>query len=105
LLGATGDYYVPSKLMNAICRGDIATMKQAIATGADPNEIHDGMTPLVFAVYRGDEDAVRLLLENGANPNLWPDPSDPDHSPLWHAEDDFGLTAIADLLKSYGATK
>jgi ankyrin repeat protein len=102
--GAIGEY-VPSKLMYAVRRGDIGTMKEAIATGADPNEIYDGMTPLMFAVYRGDENAVRLLLESGANPNLRPTPSDPSHSPLWHAEDDFGLTAIAELLKSYGATK
>jgi ankyrin repeat protein len=100
----TGDY-VPSKLMHAVRCGDIGTMKEAIATGADPNEIDDGMTPLMFAIYRGDEEAVRLLLDSGANPNLRPTPSDPSHSPSWHAEDDFGLTAIAQLLKSYGATK
>jgi ankyrin repeat protein len=101
---ATGDY-VPSKLMHAVYCGDIELMKQAIATGADSNEIDDGMTPLMFAVYRGDEHAVQLLLDSGADPNLRPIPSDPSHSPLWHAEDDFGLTAIAELLKSYGATK
>jgi ankyrin repeat protein len=101
---ATG-YYVPSKLMHAVRCGDIGKMKEALATGADPNEIDTGMTPLMFAIYRGDEDAVRLLLDSGADPNLRPNPSDPSHSPLWHAEDDFGLTAIAEILKSYGATK
>jgi ankyrin repeat protein len=101
---AIGDY-VPSKLMHAVRRGDIEMMKQAIAAGADSNEIDDGMTPLMFAVYRGDANAVRLLLDSGADPNLRPTPSDPAHSPLWHAEDDFGLTAIAELLKSHGATK
>jgi ankyrin repeat protein len=100
---ATRDF--ASKLMCAVRRGDAEAMKEAIATGDDPNEIDDGMTPLMFAIYRGDEDAVRLLLDSGANPNLRPKPSDPSHSALCHAEDDFGLTTIADLLKYYGATK
>jgi len=60
------------------------------------------MTPLLWAIFRGDIDAVRLLLESGADPNVRPNPTD---SPPSHAEDDFGLTDITELLKSYGATK
>ena len=91
-----------SKLTEAVLRSDLAAMKQAIASGDNLNELDGGMTPLLWAVFRGDIDAVRLLLESGAHPNVRPNPSD---SPLWHAEDDFGLTEIAELLKSYGATK
>jgi ankyrin repeat protein len=91
-----------SKLTEAVLRSDVAAMKQAIASGDNLNEFDGGLTPLLWAVFRGDIDAVRLLLESGADPNVRPNPSD---SALWHAEDDFGLTEIAELLKSYGATK
>jgi ankyrin repeat protein len=91
-----------SKLTQAVLRSDGTAMKQAIASGDNLNELDDGMTPLLWAVFRGDIGAVRLLLESGADPNVRPNPSD---SPLWHAEDDFGLKEIAELLKSYGATK
>jgi ankyrin repeat protein len=76
-------------------------MRLAISAGEDLNELDAGMTPLLWAIFRGDIDAVRLLLESGADPNVRPNPSD---SPLWHDEDDFGLTSIAELLKLYGAS-
>jgi ankyrin repeat protein len=60
-----------------------------------------GMTPLLIAVFSGDKERVRELLELGADPNR---PSDMGTTPLWHAEDDFGLTEIAALLRQYGAT-
>jgi len=41
-------------------------------------------------------------LESGADPNVRPNPTD---SPLWSAEDDFGMADIAALLRSHGATK
>ena len=91
-----------SKLIEAVLRSDITAIEQAVASGDNLNELEGGMTPLLWAVYRGDVAAVRLLLESGADPNTRPNPND---SPLWHAEDDFGLTEIAELLKSYGATK
>lgn len=91
-----------SKLVEAVLHSDMDAIRLAIADGADVNKLDDGMTPLLWAIFRGDIDAVRLLLESGADPNVRPNPSD---SPLWHAEDDFGLTAIANLLKSYGAQK
>jgi len=91
-----------SALVEATLRSDYAAMKLAIASGDDLSELVGGMTPLLSAVFRADIDAVRLLLESGADPNVRPNPSD---SPLWHAEDDFGLLEIAELLKSYGAAK
>jgi|GEM_PF-4539647 len=91
-----------SKLIEAILRDDIEGMREAIASGAELNEIDSGMTPLLWAILGGYFDAVRLLLESGADPNVRPNPSD---FPLWSAEDDFGMVAITDLLKSYGAKK
>jgi ankyrin repeat protein len=92
-------------LMDAVRGSSIEATQEAIAAGANVNEIDGGMTPLLIAVYRGDEDMVRLLLQNGADPNVRPDPSDTSHTALWHAEDDFGLTAVAEILKAYGAKK
>ncbi|HTW24691.1 MAG TPA: ankyrin repeat domain-containing protein [Candidatus Baltobacteraceae bacterium] len=91
-----------SELVEAVLRCDYAAMERAIANGADVNELKESMTPLLWAVMRGDITAVRLLLESGADPNRRPNADD---SPLWSAEDDFGLHEIAALLRSYGATK
>lgn len=90
-------------LTEAVLRSDHDAIRQIIAAGADPNEFDDfRMTPLLWAIMRGDLDTVRILLECGADPNVRPNPSD---SPLWSAEDDFGMPDIAALLKSYGALK
>jgi ankyrin repeat protein len=61
-----------------------------------------GMTQLLYAVVRGDREEVKSLLERGADPNR---PNQRGDTPLWHAEDDFGLTEIAALLRQYGATR
>ena len=96
---------IVSTLMDAVSRSEIGAASQAIADGADVNELSAGMTPLLIAVFRGDIDMVRLLLEKGADPNLRGNPMDASSCPLWHAEDDFGLIDIAKVLKSYGAAK
>lgn len=90
-------------LTKAVLGSDYAAMQRLLSEGADQNEF-DGfrMTPLLWAIFRGDRDAVRMLLENGADPNVMPNPSD---SPLWHAEDDFGMEEIDALLKTYGARR
>src|SRR5260370_36475597 len=56
----------------------------------------NGMTPLLNAVFVGDTEKVQRLLEMGADPNR---PSNIGGTPLWHAEDDFGLIEIAKLLR------
>jgi ankyrin repeat protein len=90
-------------LTDAVLCSDYDAMRQIIAAGADLDEFDDfRMTPLLWAIMRGDISAVKILLEAGADPNVKPNPDD---SPLWSAEDDFGLMEIAALLRSYGATK
>lgn len=61
-----------------------------------------GMTPLLYAVFRGDVEEVRSLLDRGADPDR---PNKAGDAPLWHAEDDFGLTEIAALLRQRGAMR
>jgi ankyrin repeat protein len=71
-----------------------------------PSSIDDydvnGMTPLLYAVFKGDLDSVQNLLNEGANPSK-PQRDDATATPLWHAEQDFGLTEIGKLLRAYGA--
>jgi ankyrin repeat protein len=92
-----------SPIFAAVLASDYDALRQVTKIGHQLDQRDDlGMTPLLYAIYRGDLDAVRILLELGANPNL-PQLDDPSCTPLWHAEDDFGLTEIAQLLRSYGA--
>jgi ankyrin repeat protein len=63
-----------------------------------------GMTRLIHAVYEGNLAKVEALLVQGADCNK-PQRDDPTATPLWHAEDDFGLTDIAALLRRHGARK
>lgn len=62
----------------------------------------NGMTPLLHLVFTGDWESLRRLLGEGANPSL-PQGSDATATPLWHAEEYFGLTEIGKLLRAYGA--
>jgi ankyrin repeat protein len=62
----------------------------------------NGMTPLLYAVFSGDLIGVRELLEQGADCNK-PQRDDPTATPLWHAEEDFGLVEIAKVLRASGA--
>ena len=61
-----------------------------------------GQTALHWAVMCGGSGAVQALLELGADPNMVDSNGVP---PLWTAEDDFGLDAIAAILRHHGATK
>ena len=55
-------------LVNA---GDRAAAIEAIATGADVNQLSvDGTTALHWAVYRKDLELVQMLLDEDADPNL-----------------------------------
>ena len=89
----------------AVLESNVQGIRSLLANGSHPelNALDDReMTPLLWAVYRGDEECVALLLEHGADPNK---PGDTGETPLWHAEDDFGLTKIAALLRDAGAVK
>jgi ankyrin repeat protein len=59
------------------------------------------MTPLHWAVYGGYVEVAELLLGAGADPNIRCSGT----TPLWHAEDDFGMTEMAALLRSVKARK
>ena len=61
-----------------------------------------GQAPLHWAVLGGYVDCVAALLRFGADPNLV---DGNGVSPVWTAEDDFGMHTVAALLRSAGGTK
>jgi ankyrin repeat protein len=91
-------------LHNAVMSCDaVLTLQLLQHQKADPNLLDDkGMGPLHWAVYGGYYEIAKILLENGANPNLRKSSGE---TALLHAEDDFGLTEIATLLRQFGATE
>jgi ankyrin repeat protein len=92
----------PDALHLAVLQCDISAIKELLVAGCDPSAVDtDGMTALHWAVYGGYLEAAELLLKSGADPNI----RCCGTTPLWHAEDDFGLTEMASLLRTYGAKK
>lgn len=61
-----------------------------------------GMTLLLYAVFAGDVARVQDLLRQGADCNK-AQRDDPTATPLWHAEEDFGLAEIVQVLRANGA--
>jgi ankyrin repeat protein len=86
-------------LHDAVQHSDIERVQLLISQGFNLDELDElGNSPLHWAVMGGYYDIVKLLLEAKANPNVI---SDDGFTPTWSAED-FYLTEIADLLRSYG---
>lgn len=79
LQAARGEQIAASPLMQAAYRGNLDSMRQLIADGADVNAANAtgmtaldyaaGATPIVNQVFRGSADAVKLLLQHNADPN------------------------------------
>ena len=103
LIGVSPGGKTRSPLVDATMKGDLEATERALTNGSDPNEPDGDMSPLTWAIMGGHTDIVRTLLIHGADPNLRP--TTLSEYPLWSAEDDFGLTEIAELLRSYGARK
>jgi ankyrin repeat protein len=88
-------------LVLAARNGDVRTVRDLVARGADPNEYAgvNSWTPLEHAVHKGQIGSVAALLDAGANPNR----ADPQGTtPLMMAAG-YGYTDIVQLLLRRGA--
>jgi ankyrin repeat protein len=54
-------------LFCALKKQDLTLVKTALSMGENPNQVVDGISPLIYAIEVGMVDAVLLLLENGAD--------------------------------------
>ncbi|KGO83403.1 ankyrin repeat domain-containing protein [Flavobacterium beibuense] len=60
------EYYSVTPLCNAICKGDVETVKKFIEYGVDVNETSNGKTPLMLAARYNNVEIMKLLIDNGA---------------------------------------
>ena len=91
--------------MQAVLRSDVDGVRAAAASGADLAEYDtaaDGVSALFYAITRGDLETVTALVKLGADVNqpVWRDGSG---SPLWFAQNFWGMLEIADFLRERGA--
>jgi ankyrin repeat protein len=57
-------------LRNAVEKGDVAAVRQALQAGADPNADSAGARVLLVALYRKNWEVADALLEGGASPAI-----------------------------------
>jgi ankyrin repeat protein len=90
-------------MLDAALNSDEAKLREALAKGFGLDDYDElGLTPLLSAVFIGHVDAVRMLLLMGADANK-PQRDDESATPLWHAQEDFGLLEIFEVLRANGA--
>lgn len=93
-------YAVMSSLIDAVKKGQVATVKVIIADGADVNaKDASGNTPLHLAVEKGSQEIVNLLIADGADVNA-KDAS--GETPLYKTVEE-GYQEIVELLVAAGA--
>jgi len=83
--------------------GNIESVKQAIADGADVNEKNaDGVAPLSNAAYFGHKEVVELLITNGADVNAKFDGRTPLDFATHPDNPNKNKAELADLLRKHG---
>jgi len=93
----------PFSLHNAVQRCDETEVRKLIDKGTPLDELDAlGMAPIHWAVYGRYTEIVSVLIQAGADVNVM---TRHGTSALWHAEDDFGLHDIADLIRAAGGKK
>lgn len=102
-----------SEFVHAAFEGDLESVRQMVAAGADVNCWDMGMSPLHAAIENGNVEVARFLLEHGADVNAV---TPTGWTPLLHALDtelEFAenvhhsspSSTMTELLLAYGASK
>ncbi len=101
LFGCIRPYPHFTPLADAARAGDVATIRDLIAHGADPNEVagQNNWSPLLHAIHKGQPRSVEALLDGGADINRF---SGDGITPLMMAAG-YGYTDIVQLLLRRGA--
>ena len=61
------------RMFEAIEKGDLTALREALENGANPNKIgHLRTTPLMAAVTKNSAEAIKILVDYGAEPDLMP---------------------------------
>jgi ankyrin repeat protein len=89
--------YDVSPLNDAICKGDLETVKKLIENGAKVNKFSGGLTPLMTAARYNKVEIIKFLLSKGANPYTT---ADNGYNALKFAEVSKAVDAVA-ILKEY----
>ena len=92
--------FAMSGFIGAVRNGDVATVRQMLARGADPNAVEgiNDWTPLLHAVHKDQLGSVEALLDGHADPNR----AVRGITPLMMAAG-YGYTPIVRLLLARGA--
>ncbi len=90
-------------LLQAIMKEDLAAVRQSLDSGADPNRVIGGYSPLESAALVGNVDIVKLLVERGADPAVKKKDGEPLH--VWatkfgNKDPDSSFTQIGAYLKA-----
>ena len=105
VISADGDFMksflksIENTLVGAARAGNLETIKQHIADGADVNALHFEMPPLAWAAMMGQTEAAELLLQQGADING----RNADANTALHLAIFLGRAETAELLLKNGA--
>ncbi len=91
-----------ANLWEAVARGDLGTLQQALDAGVDPDVLEpNGATPLIVAAMFGRTELVRFLIDNEASLDI----QNNDGATALHVASLFGHPQTVKLLLAGGAAR
>tara|TARA_B100002003_G_C13934053_1_gene453648 strand:+ start:235 stop:771 length:537 start_codon:yes stop_codon:yes gene_type:complete len=91
-----------ANLWEAVARGDLGRLHQALEAGVDPDVLEpNGATPLIVAAMFGQTELVRFLIDNEASLDI----QNNDGATALHVASLFGHPQAVELLLAAGAAR